>query len=272
MSACLEITTVSHCKNVCNYCPQSLLLKKYGRREEMTLETFKICLSKVPRNVTVSFAGYSEPFLNKQAHFMMAHAFSEGYQVGLYTTLVGLTKEAVNTIEHIKFANVQLHLPDDFLQMKADITDEYIENAKYFLEKIHVRGSHVFGPLHHKLEGIFHGVQRRALDKDLHTRANNVKQEKIAVQHHARLTGEIQCDVVLRRNNGNSALDFNILLPNGDIMMCCMDYGLEHKFGNLLTDSYESLFESEAYKYVQRALKDDTLSLLCRTCKEAKQV
>lgn len=272
MSACLEITTVSHCKNVCSYCPQSLLLRRYGKREEMTLDTFKKCLNKVPKNVTISFAGFSEPFLNNQAGKMMAHAYTEGYTVGLYTTLVGLTREAVDEIENVKFVNVQLHLPDSWGQMKADVNEQYIENAKYFLEKVNVRGSHVYGPLHSKLEGIFYGVQRRNLDKDLHTRANNVKQEKIAVKHHTRLSGEIQCDVVLRRGNGNSTIDFNVLLPNGDVMMCCMDYGLEHKFGNLLTDSYEDCFNSEAYKYVQRALKDDSLPLLCRTCKEAKNV
>jgi len=29
-----------------------------------------------------------------------------------------------------------------------------------------------------------------------------------------------------------------VLLPNGDLQMCCMDFGLNHKIGNLLTESY----------------------------------
>lgn len=272
MTACLEITTVSHCKNVCEYCPQQLLLSRYKKKEFLTLDTFVKCLSKVPKSTLITMAGFVEPFLNPLCGKFIAHANAEGYTIALYTTLVGLTKEMVDEIQHVRFSNVQLHLPDAWDLMKANVNDEYVEVAKYFISKVRVNGSHVYGPLHEKLEGIFGHVERRQLDKDLHTRANNVPQEKIAIKHHAHLTGEIECDVVLRRNNGVKTLDFNILLPNGDVQICCQDYGLTQKFGNLLTDSYESLFESETYKYVQRALKDDTLSLLCRTCKEARQV
>ena len=42
----IEITTVSVCKNWCNYCPQKLLQSKYGPKEYMSLETFETCLSK----------------------------------------------------------------------------------------------------------------------------------------------------------------------------------------------------------------------------------
>lgn len=271
MSACLEITVVSHCKNVCSYCPQQLLLQKYSKKEFMSLTTFVDCIQKVPTSVDISFAGYAEPFLNTVASHMMWHAYDKGHKVNLYTTLVGLRKHDVDVISdnQVKFNTVQLHLPDNWRQMKADVNDEYIDNAKYFLEKIPVNGSHVFGPLHEKLVDIFPNARRQSLDKDLHTRANNVKQEKIAVKHHDFISGPIECDVVLRRG-GSSVLDFNVLLPNGDVQICCMDYGLEHTFGNLLRDSYESLFESETYKYVRRALADDSLPLLCRTCKEAK--
>lgn len=271
MSSSIEITVVSHCKNVCSYCPQELLIKKYSKKEFMTLETFTTCLSKIPKSVNIIMAGYAEPFLSPLAGQFMAYAHNQGYKIGLYTTLVGLTKERVNEISHIPFVNTQIHLPDAWSQMKADVNDTYIENAKYFLEKIKVNGSHVFGPLHEKLVDIFPNARRQSLDKDLHTRANNVKQEKIAVKHHDFISGPIECDVVLRRG-GNSTLDFNVLLPNGDVQICCMDYGLEHTFGNLLRDSYESLFESETYKYVRRALVDDSLPLLCRTCKEAKPI
>ena len=110
------------------------------------------------------------------------------------------------------------------------------------------------------------------LDKDVHTRANNVKQEKIAVPHIARHEGKIECDVVLRRNNGVKTLDFNVLLPNGNVTLCCMDYGLKHILGNLVTDSYESLFTGEEYKRIQAGLLDGDLDILCRTCKEAKNI
>jgi hypothetical protein len=32
----------------------------------------------------------------------------------------------------------------------------------------------------------------------------------------------------------DNRLESNILLPNGDLLICCMDYGMEYVFGNLL--------------------------------------
>jgi hypothetical protein len=31
------------------------------------------------------------------------------------------------------------------------------------------------------------------------------------------------------------------MLPNGDVSLCCMDYGLENILGNLFTQSYEEI-------------------------------
>jgi radical SAM protein with 4Fe4S-binding SPASM domain len=65
------------------------------------------------------------------------------------------------------------------------------------------------------------------------------------------------------------AIKINVLLPNGDVQLCCMDYGLEHKIGNLLTMSYNDLFTSDEYRRIESGLEDDSIDILCRTCKEA---
>ena len=33
----------------------------------------------------------------------------------------------------------------------------------------------------------------------------------------------------------------NVCLPNGDIALCCMDYGLEHIVGNIFESTYEEV-------------------------------
>jgi hypothetical protein len=40
--------------------------------------------------------------------------------------------------------------------------------------------------------------------------------------------------------------DWNVLLPNGDVVLCCHDYELTRVLGNLGTDDYEALFTSPA--------------------------
>lgn len=273
MSACIEITTVSHCKNVCQYCPQSLLLRTYGKKEFMTLDTFNACLSKIPKSVKLLFAGYSESFLNKDAAKMMKIGYDAGYTLFMNTTLVGLREEDVEMLEGVKFESISLHLPDDIGAMKANVDDEYVKNAKLFKEKVGYTSSHVYGPLHHRLYEVFPGTSLRALNNQfLHTRANNVDEEKSGLQHHKKLSGKIQCDVVLRRPDGNTALNFNVLLPNGDVTLCCMDYGLKHKLGNLVTETYEELFTSEEYLRIQRGLENEEEDILCRTCAEGREV
>lgn len=45
----------------------------------------------------------------------------------------------------------------------------------------------------------------------------------------------------------------NVVLPNGDVVLCCMDYGLKHKMGNLLETNFDDLQRTDNYE-------------LCKTC------
>jgi hypothetical protein len=45
----------------------------------------------------------------------------------------------------------------------------------------------------------------------------------------------------------------NVVLPNGDAYICCMDYGLRHKLGNLLDTNFNNLKRNKTYE-------------LCRSC------
>jgi hypothetical protein len=40
----------------------------------------------------------------------------------------------------------------------------------------------------------------------------------------------------------------NVMLPNGDVYLCCCDYGLKHKLGNLLMTNYNDLSRAETYE------------------------
>lgn len=60
-------------------------------------------------------------------------------------------------------------------------------------------------------------------------------------------------------------MNHNILFPNGEVALCCMDYGMQHIIGNLKDDQYYDLFRSEEYNKVvlgQQKYSD----VLCRTC------
>ena len=48
--------------------------------------------------------------------------------------------------------------------------------------------------------------------------------------------------MVLRTSCGcDETLYHNVVLPNGDVSLCCMDYGLKHILGNLYTQEYNDI-------------------------------
>lgn len=64
-------------------------------------------------------------------------------------------------------------------------------------------------------------------------------------------------------------LSINILLPNGQVQLCCMDWGLQHIIGNLKNQTYDSLFQSQAYMNVLQGMYNDDSNILCRQCEIA---
>jgi len=44
----------------------------------------------------------------------------------------------------------------------------------------------------------------------------------------------------------------NVMLPNGDVYLCCMDYGLKHKLGNLFKTNFNNLNRTHSYKLCEK--------------------
>ena len=76
------------------------------------------------------------------------------------------------------------------------------------------------------------------------------------------MTGQITCKMGFYKNKFNR----NIMLPNCDVVICCMDYGLEYPMGNLLEIEYESLFTSDTHNKVLKASLTKEEPFICRGC------
>jgi len=62
--------------------------------------------------------------------------------------------------------------------------------------------------------------------------------------------------------------DHNVLLPNGDVVLCCMDYSLKHVIGNLFEQNYEDLFASAEMEKIRRenAVAGYSQCTICKSC------
>lgn len=287
-TANLEITTVIGCPVMCSFCPQTSLIKNFKLQNSLTydnkvlsFEKYKQILDKIPVWVDIHFSGMSEPFASKDCSKMIEYTIQKGHKICVYSTLVGATKEDIDLLSSIDFDNkykLVVHLPDDEQNFKAKITETYIENLKYFLNKDTIQQKIIQGSID------FMSMSRRGLTDPIIsdiipkklatfiaiTRAGNLSNQNEKYEGKnitKRKTGKLVCSVA-------PFLNHNVLLPNGDIVLCCMDYSIQHKIGNLLEQSYESLFESDSLKEIFNQLNNDdnTNFLLCRNCELAKEI
>jgi hypothetical protein len=266
----LEITPKIGCSINCKYCPQEVLYHNYffqSRVKLMSFETFKKCVDKTPQNLIVEFAGFVEPFLNSDAVKMMEYVNITGRDMTLFTTLVGLDREKFNVIKGMPFIEVVLHLPDKNGFANIPMDDQYLDlldmvldakksNGMPFVDKATCQ-SEPHSVLLKRLNG------RVLVSWNLVDRAGNLEGD--VLKQEKTLIGEIYCDRAVN-------LDHNILLPDGTVVLCCMDFGMQHRLGNLLHESYESIVKGKAIILIKRKMAGEMDgSLLCRSCTSAQK-
>jgi hypothetical protein len=183
-------------------------------------------------------------------------------------------------LEGLKFVQLNVHLPSsDPSDERIPITEEYLAiiDAIADNEQLPVSWLCLSGAVSKEIRvdlPVRHSVP--------HTRAGNVdrirqlkgkiRRSKVGqtVNEDALvsedLAASIQSGVVYCGKNLNE----NVLLPNGDVVICCNDYGLEHRMGNLLENSYDSLFTSQGYLSLQAKMSKGGSDVLCpRGCRFA---
>jgi sulfatase maturation enzyme AslB (radical SAM superfamily) len=229
MRTTLEFTlSVSKCLS-CSYCPQSKLGAAYpaDAARVMSRPVFETILDKLPRDADVHFSGFSEVFLNRDAGEMIAIASSSlSYQTHLYTTLMGLSARQAEHLKRAKLAYVRLHVPDTVgLKIKNEI---WLRQFNLFLTTGHRFTAMAMGPIDPDLKTI---LARRGVEvetPEMLSRAGNLWEPR-------NLTGRRMHCTMDRWHS-------NVVLPNGDVVGDCMDYGLTVRLGNLLLQPYEEIY------------------------------
>jgi FkbM family methyltransferase len=246
----MEITTIipeKGCVVDCVFCPQRVLEKVYTGTRIMTVDAFRTLIDRIPRDVRITFAGFTEPWMNKYCTDMVVYAHEQGHPISVFTTGVGVSVEDLERIVDIPFhgnpnGGFTLHLPDSELLARHPITPGYLKTLAWLRDnhdRIQNFSTMTMGEVHPGVRHLFDW----APSFEMWSRAGNLVRESLlkpklinlkdrwnAVYHE----GERTCGCV-------EHLYHNVLLPNGDVSLCCMDYGLDHVLGNLYTQSYEDV-------------------------------
>jgi MoaA/NifB/PqqE/SkfB family radical SAM enzyme len=264
----LEITTMVGCKVACVYCPQDKISHRYfGADRMMKFDDFKTYIESVPKHIVVHFTGFAESFLNPRCTDMIEYAALRGHPIYISTTLAGITREDISRLSKLKYYQFQIHLPSAEKLMNLAINDEYFSLLSDLLTAGIITDLHFHGNEVHPVVGEW--LRRHAVDFAEHwisDRAGNLNTEKAKariskpVTTAARPSGKLRCDRIYQ----------NVLLPNGDVVLCCMDWSAEHVLGNLKRERFEDLYRSETFRRVLRGLRKPGVDILCRTCAVAQ--
>jgi len=252
----MEITTVIGCKVSCDYCPQKKFVAAYKKRSDIfrfALDDFKKLLAKIPADVEIFFCGMSEPFLNPECAEMIAYTHRKGHKISIDTTLVGMTPKDVERLKEIPLQFLAIHLPSDqgyeniivdqqYFKLLNSVTGGGLDYAKLYL--------HYYGESLHKDIKL-----DKAVKIPLYSRGGSIKISDLQLPQRAK--GKIGC----RRN-----LRYNILLPNGDVILCSTDWEMKHILGNLHETDYEQLFTGDSFMNILAGLKNEKNDILCRFC------
>ena len=273
----MEITTVSHCSVMCTFCPQITLKKAYGNNEKiMSLESFSKFLLKIPKIIDIHFSGYSEPWLNPKATDMLELTLLSNYNVAIFTTLDGMNTEDANRVIELctkykkQIKTLVLHLQDKNKNMRGfKMTEEYKKNLKLFVNFKNKNILEYFQIMTMDKENNFDEEILKIIDKTTFnfvalSRAGNLDGKKTEHVVSPKHSEPIYCGKTPYYNK-------NVLMPNGDVTLCCMDYGLQHVIGNLNNQDYWELFETKNMQEVRKnnMLNEYSNKTICRNCEWA---
>jgi len=220
---------------------------------EMSLEMFKKYLDKIPAEVPIRFSGMCEPWLNSECTKMVLYAYKKGHEIEVYTTLVNMNLSDVDLLKTCSYKCFSIHLPCEEKTENIKIDDKYLEVVEAISKSnINVTYHSHFGmaPLSVRLK-----IGSKISVQPLYTRAANLNNTEMLLPNRKR--GEIRCA---------RKFDYFGLLPNGDVVLCCMDFGLKHILGNLNLVEYGYLFNSPEFLKIKRGLSDESSDILCRYC------
>ncbi len=268
----VEITTKIGCSINCRYCPQSLLLDAYfkgdrKRVQMMSLEVFSRCLERLPTNCVVKFCGFVEPLLNPDCIEMIELACRSGRSVDLYTTLVGATDVVVDQICAIPFRRVGLHVADRYGYANIPVSEQYYNNIDKLVNCRKQDGTPLIDICNSQAEPDPKIIEICSGKYDiltvLHNRAGNLADSEL-------LTKEYPTETILCTTT--SELQGSVLLPDGTLVLCCMDFGMKHVLGNLLEKSYDEIISGSEMSKVKQGMEIGGSDILCRKCPHAHPV
>ena len=273
----MELTTMIGCPLMCTFCPQDNLRTTYGDRTKyMQPMDLMTVLAKLPKDTRIDFSGMSEPWANPACTTMLEMVLYMGFKVAIYTTLYGMEnpKRVKELLEShpAQVEVVMLHLPDSNGNMKGwKSSPEWMEALKIMSTTnvpcgIGAMTMDKSGAVHPDLQPIVGQLNGWVG----HTRADSLDVEQVKGQ----VISMTPHNIFSLTCASTPFYDRNVLLPDGSVVLCCMDYNLTHILGNLLEQTYEEVMQGKPLLDLIAINETPEYSKcsICKACENVKEI
>ena len=270
-SKVLEVSTMMGCTVNCHYCPQDVMLKEYykndrNRQRVMTIENFRTILKNTPQDCIIDFSGMTEPFDNPDCLKMIRLACEAGRKVYIFTTLSQVGEETVDELVKLPIYYLTLHVADKKKYAFIPTTETYYRNVEKVIKAKKKDGNPFVDFVNAQTDPDARVAEivkgKYEVMRSVQNRAGNVKDE--TAQHRESVIpvgSKIKCCFC------GDSLSNNVVLPDGTLLICNMDYGMQHVLGNLYEEDYDTI---RSKGELRRVLKEmdcgSDPDLLCRKC------
>ena len=222
---------------------------------------------------TMSFGGFSEPFDNPEIVDLLtiAHELEFVDELAVYSNGEAMTPDTMRALAHVRFGTVDVSChgfdPETYRRTRSFIDPAAVrENVMFLLENhsnIADLTISVSGPFGSKesldeLAELCAVSGARLFRRDLHSRAGLLR---IGRSNGKSKSGAFRC----------AKFDFEkpVLVPGGDLSLCCQDFALQYVIGNLHRRPFAELMaESPLRRHVLdvAAGRRDDPGLACYRC------
>lgn len=272
----VEITVTRSCSVRCQYCPQDQLVKAGSivGSSQLTPEVFKECIENLIGSAkSIHWTGYAEPCMARFFPEMVQHAQNKGFSQMVSTTLVG-HQHCIDFLAATNaFDTIVLHLPDGKGLMEdgaLKVDEKYVDRLRKFLEgRLDIPNcksctilAFTFGKnFHPQIAPILADpryksvLQGTSISSKIHSRAGAIRHFRglaigmiakslslSGLKFKSRLIQILKAMPLPFYKCSYRRLRQPVLLPDGQLNLCCMDYGLRGILGNLSTSSLKSIY------------------------------
>ena len=280
----IRIETASVCNLRCQHCPTGVAYKSTDRRV-MSLDTFERVLAQIRTLPTLQTAIMylgGEPLLNKH-HASMCRRVKAETQIRVVkfvTNAMMLTEKWCDEIAEANVDSISVSIdgrsPEENDRIRVGAAYETVRaNLRMLQERLQRAGCATRIEI---ANTVFRRPEDPAEPETTEFVARDFPTTKIATTYamvwpgmRAEDTGLVDLEVT--REKPRSFCDhpfYDIgVRANGDVVLCCYDISGRHVTGNVMTDDLITLFESEPYVEIRRAMLRGDAALVpdvCRHC------